>query len=125
MRNLLKNCFYGLAIGSVINTVLQLLFTEGSTRLTILIFTILSFIFGASGSIYDINRLTLLGKTCLQLSIVYSSFLILAFIGGWFHYTVSVILITTFLFFSIFFIIWTILYFIEKKEIEKINSRIK
>lgn len=73
-----------------------------------------------AGSFYDKEKISLLAATMIHLAslLIYHSFVGLYL--KWFN--LSTLLQPLITFTVIFFIIWSIIYFIEKKNIEKINK---
>lgn len=124
MKQLVKNIFLGIAIGSIINTFFSLLFTQGTVQQQILLLLLFSATMGAIPTIYQIEKLSLLAKAFIHAVSGFILFLFVAFIGQWFPFKLGIIASASLSFFLIFFLIWTLFYFVEKKKLQTINQNL-
>lgn len=124
MKKLLKNIVIGLALSSMLNTIFSLIFTTGKVQFTIMLYLIFGLVVGASTTIYQSEKLPLLIKTLIQLTTIFTSFILIAYFGDWFPFKFSILCIAVIFFLLIFFLIWSIVYVMEKREIKRMNETI-
>ncbi|MCD5001403.1 DUF3021 domain-containing protein [Enterococcus saccharolyticus] len=123
MKKIIKNGLLGVGVSSIIFTMSGIFFADHEVRRNILLIVGLGIIMGVLSTIHESTKLSLLSKTIFQLSGGYVSFLVAAYFGHWFPFKIGVIVTASVLFFTIFFVIWTVFYFKEKKELEELNKK--
>ncbi|MGY3779434.1 DUF3021 domain-containing protein [Isobaculum melis] len=124
MKNLLKNSGIGLGIGCTIYTISGAIFTTGMIQKSILLVIIMGLLIGAFSTIHENQTLSLLTKCTIQFFSSYASFLVAAFLGAWFPFKLPIIFTASLLFVVIFFVIWSLFYLIEKRELAVINEKL-
>ncbi|KAF1296001.1 hypothetical protein BAU15_14105 [Enterococcus sp. JM4C] len=124
MKNIIKNCVLAVGMSSTLYLLSGSIFADSEVRKNSLLVLGLGVLIGLFSSVYENNKLSLLAKTGIQLSGGYASFLLLAYIGTWFPFQIGIIITASLLFIIIFLAIWTVFYFIEKKELEKLNQKL-
>jgi Flp pilus assembly protein TadB len=80
---------------------------------------------GGLAFIYDVKNLSLLQKLAIHLGGSFLVFLVVAYINQWFAFTLEVLFWVTLQFILIFFIIWLGYYIVNKRDIKKINEKLK
>ena len=89
-------------------------------------FLLLGIAIGGSTIILESERLSNILKTVIHALISTCSFLIIGFAFGWIPYiTLVFVLIAIVQFIVIYFALWTISYFYEKHQIDRINATLK
>lgn len=124
MKKMSQNALVGIGIGSTIYLITGIFFTSGEVRKNSLLVLLMGAVIGLISTIYESEKLSLLVKALCQLIGSYLVFLSMAYFGNWFPFQIGIVLTASLLFFVIFFIIWTVFYFKEKKELAKINCQL-
>ena len=89
-------------------------------------FLLLGIAIGGSTILLEFERLNNILKTVIHALISTCSFLFIGFIFGWIpSITLAFILIAIVQFIAIYFALWTISYFYEKHQIDRINATLK
>ncbi|WP_067142805.1 DUF3021 family protein [Oceanivirga salmonicida] len=88
-------------------------------------FAIIGIISNLASMIYDIKNMSIFLKTLMHIFIIYLTVFIIGKYLHWFGGDIYSIILNFIIFSIIYLIIWVIFYLIEKKEIEKINKKLK
>ena len=87
--------------------------------------SILAFIAGGMNCIYQIDRLPLTVAILIHGGVLYVSYLITYLVNGWLESGTGPILVYSGIFIFGYLVIWAIIYFINKKNAEKLNTMLK
>ena len=82
----------------------------------------LAFVAGGMNIIYQIERLPLMVAILIHGSALYISYLITYLLNNWLEWGVTPILVFSGIFVFGYFIVWAIIYFITRKNTEKLNQ---
>ena len=82
----------------------------------------LAFIAGGMNVIYQIERLPLMVAILIHGSVLYISYLITYLLNNWLEWGVTPVLVFSGIFVFGYFIVWAIIYFITRKNTEKLNQ---
>ena len=100
----------------------------GSAAAAMLLQSLFSGLYGAicfgGMSLYDAERLPLAAATALHCALIVLIFIPISLLLGWVSQTVEVLIISM-IQLAVFFIIWLILYFVYKKQVEELNEMMK
>lgn len=121
----IKQICIGLGISSTVYLIISLFFTTGQVQQNILLVLFFGIFTGLLSLVYESEKLSLITKTLIHLLGMLFAFYFVGLNAKWFELNFIQILIATIIFLVIFFIFYSYFYFKEKKEIEKINSKIK
>ncbi len=129
--NFIIRFFIGAALGVFINQIIFLLIAKNICGDFMINFNLLLKQFLAScivggvssglSTIYDFENISLLAKTLVHFSVFILVYLLVGSYVGWFSINIGTILGSI----AIYFGIWIIFYFIEKKRIQEINRSLK
>jgi len=87
--------------------------------------TALAFIAGAMNAIYQIERLPLMAAVLIHGSVLYISYLCTYLLNDWLEWGSAPILVFSIIFIVGYFMIWTIIYSVIKKNTDKVNRILK
>ncbi|MGG5318961.1 DUF3021 domain-containing protein [Enterococcus sp. AZ072] len=121
---ILKSAIIGLMTGSLILMVSGLFFVDAKVRGMVIGCLLMTTLIGALSRVYDSN-LPLLPAAAIHLFGSYVLFFSTAYLVDLFPFKLGPIISGSFIFAAIFFSIWTVYYFVEKKKIEKMNEQLK
>ncbi len=100
----------------------------GSAAAAMLLQSLFSGLYGAicfgGMSLYDAERLPLAAATALHCALIVLIFIPISLLLGWVSQTFEVLIISM-IQLAVFFIIWLILYFVYKKQVEELNEMMK
>jgi hypothetical protein len=85
----------------------------------------LAFVAGGMNVIYQIERLPLMVAILIHGGVLYVSYLITYLVNGWLESGTGPILVYSGIFIFGYLVIWAIIYFINKKNAEKLNTMLK
>lgn len=130
----LRRGFIACGIGPIVLAILYLILqrTAGLDTLSvnqvcigIFSITALAFIAGGMNAIYQIERLPLIVAILIHGGILYISYLITYLLNDWLSWGTAPVLIFTGIFIVGYFLIWAVIYFIIRKNTEKVNRLLK
>lgn len=84
-------------------------------------FGVVSFLIG---KLYDTEKLSLFFKTIINLIIIFTYFVLVGSYLKWFT-EIKGLVLSIILFLVIYFIIWTVIHIMQKKEITNMNKKLK
>ncbi|MDO1604710.1 DUF3021 domain-containing protein [Lactobacillus sp. YT155] len=125
MKKLFGNIVADVGAVSFIYLVMGMVFASEAVRFNSMLVILLGVLIGVCSAVYQIRRFSLLTKTGIQLVGSLLSFLVIAYIGDWFPMKLGIIATSSLMFVLIFLFIWSMFYFAEKRELERINRKIK
>lgn len=126
-RRGLAACGFGPIILAIVYLILQYkgaaeLLTVNQVCRGIFSLSALAFIAGGMNFIYQMERLPLMMAILIHGSVLYISYLATYLINGWLKQGVTPVLIFTIIFVLGYLIIWAIIYFITRRNTEKVNT---
>ncbi|MBO0453061.1 DUF3021 domain-containing protein [Candidatus Enterococcus murrayae] len=125
MKKIVKILAQSIGIGSAICMLFAFIFADSEVRKIVLSFVLLSVVIGLLSLIYSVKKLSILAQTLLHVGGSFAAFMIAARVNEWFPFNWQVILSASLSFFAIFFAIWIIYYLKYKREIERINQKLR
>lgn len=84
---------------------------------------ILAFVVAGISTIYQVEKLPIAMAGLIQFFVIYVAYLAVYLLNNWFD--VSIIIPYTIIFILTFIVIWAIIYFVVKNNVNKLNSRIE
>lgn len=120
----LKSIFQGLSISALLFLLSTLVFAGGEGREQAIAFILIGLVFGLGSLIYEVDSLSLFIKTFIQCLSGIVVTLYLAYYYKWFPFEIEVILGFILVFLLMFFTIWLIFYFLNKREVSLLNNDI-
>ena len=87
--------------------------------------SVLAFVAGGMNFIYQIERLPLMAAIGIHGAVLYGSYLATYLVNGWLEWGVTPILVFTGIFVSGYFVIWAVIYAVNKKRTEGLNEILK
>ena len=136
-KNILEFCRRGLiacGFGPIVLAVVYLILqhqdaitalTVNEVCLGIFSLSALAFIVGGMNVIYQIERVPLMVAILIHGCVLYVSYLAVYLINGWLQSSTTPILFFTGLFVLCYLTIWAVIYFVTKRNTEKINATLK
>ena len=126
-RRGLAACGFGPIILAIVYLVLQYkgaaeLLTVNQVCRGIFSLSALAFIAGGMNFIYQMERLPLMMAILIHGSVLYISYLATYLVNGWLKHGVTPILIFSVIFVLGYLIIWALIYFITRRNTEKVNT---
>ena len=91
----------------------------------ILSLSALAFIAGGMNALYQIEQLPLMMAILIHGGVLYLSYLATYLVNGWLEWGIAPILVFTGIFVVGYFVIWAIIYWIIKKNTDRINEMMK
>ena len=91
----------------------------------ILSLSALAFIAGGMNALYQIEQLPLMMAILIHGGVLYLSYLATYLVNGWLDWGIAPILVFTGIFVVGYFVIWAIIYWIIKKNTDRINEMMK
>lgn len=91
------------------------------------IFTIsaLAFVVGGMNVIYQVERLPLMVAILIHGGVLYASYLVTYLVNGWLEKDATPILTFTGIFALGYLVVWAVIYFVTKRNTEKVNELLK
>ena len=120
----IKSGITGILLANTVFNLMAMAFVDETIRQYIIGAMLLGLAIGLAATVYRIEKLPILAKMIIHLSVSYIAFLTVAYQGHWFPFQMDIIVSGTILFMAIFFIIWLVFYTIEKKNVTQINKRL-
>ncbi|MGM0216036.1 DUF3021 domain-containing protein [Enterococcus sp. AZ109] len=114
----------GMLVGSLIFLLLGLFFVDDQVRNMIIGGLLMSLLIGMLSRVYD-SSMPLLPAAAIHLLGSYLLFFTTAYLFKWFPFAIGPVFGGSLMFIAIFLIIWTGYYFAEKKQLAKMNDRLK
>lgn len=90
----------------------------------ILTSSLLAFIAGGIGRIYEIEQLPLFIAAVIHGIVLYLDYILIYLFNGWIKNQLTPILVFTAIFIVGYLIVWIIIYFTTKKKTKKINAKL-
>ena len=125
MKKTIKLLTQSIGIGSTICMLFAYIFADSEVRKIVASFVLLSVVIGLLSMIYNVKKLPILAQTLIHMGGSFLAFIVAAGINQWFPFKWQVILSASTSFFVIFFAIWIFYYLKYKREIEKINQKLR
>jgi len=130
IRRGLSACGFGPLVLAVIYLVLQHCgiletLTVNQVCLEIFSLSVLAFIAGGMNAIYQVERLPLMVAILIHGGVLYISYLATYLLNSWLEWSSMPILVFTGIFILGYLAIWTVIYFIIKKNTDKLNEALK
>ena len=91
--------------------------------ISIISVTILAFVVAGISMIYQIESLPIVIAGLIQFVVIYVAYLVVYLLNNWFD--ISIIVPYTIIFIPTFIIIWIIVYFVVKNNVNKLNKHIE
>ena len=129
-RRGLVACGFGPLVLAVVYLILQKqgaleTLTVHEVCLGIVSLAALAFIVGGMNIVYQVERLPLMVAILIHGGVLYISYLITYLVNGWLEWGIAPILVFTGIFVAGYFVIWAIIYWIIKKNTDRINEMIE
>lgn len=96
--------------------------TVGEVVTGIFSLTALAFIAGGMNAIYQIERLPLMVAILIHGGVLYVSYLGTYLVNGWLELSALPLMVFTAIFIAGYFIIWAVIYLINKKRTKRLNA---
>ncbi len=96
--------------------------TVGEVVTGIFSLTALAFIAGGMNAIYQIERLPLMLAILIHGGVLYVSYLGTYLVNGWLELSALPLMVFTAIFIAGYFIIWAVIYLINKKRTKRLNA---
>jgi len=93
--------------------------------LGIISLSILAFIAGGMNVIYQVEKLPLMVAILIHGGVLYVSYLATYLVNGWLAWGITPVLVFTGIFIGCYLLIWAVIYFIIKKNTDKMNEILK
>ena len=87
--------------------------------------TALAFVAGGMNMLYQIERLPLMVAILIHGGVLYISYLITYLVNGWLDWGTVPLLVFTAIFVLGYFLIWAVIYAVNKRHTEKLNEKLK
>ena len=87
--------------------------------------TALAFVAGGMNMLYQIERLPLMVAILIHGGVLYISYLITYLVNGWLDWGTVPLLVFTAIFVLGYFLIWVVIYAVNKRHTEKLNEKLK
>ena len=85
----------------------------------------LAFVAGGMNVIYQVERLPLMVAILIHGGVLYASYLVTYLVNGWLEKDASPILVFTGFFALGYLVVWAVIYFVTKRNTEKVNELLK
>lgn len=92
---------------------------------SVILWGLMGFVFSAGGLIYKNEQWSILKRTIVTFIIYYCGFTPLAILAGWFPLTLINLAVFTGIFILVFVIMWLVNMYITKRELGRINNKIR
>lgn len=92
---------------------------------SVILWGLMGFIFSAGALIYKHEQWSILKRTIVNFVIYYCGFTPLAILAGWFPLTLVNVAVFTGIFVLVFILMWFINTYITKREVRRINKKIR
>ncbi|EEI20715.1 hypothetical protein G8J22_00199 [Lentilactobacillus hilgardii] len=147
MKKVINQIMIGIVVGTFVGMILSLIFSalngatqyypsspafvshfNGSltaTAVSVVIWSLIGTIFSLSSMIFSNTDWSIAKMTIIHLLITYFGFLPLAILSGWFPLSSPQIVSFTIIFLVVYFIIYTTMRRIAKREVEAINDQLR
>ena len=130
MRRGLIACGLGPLVLAVLYLILQNkagveMLTVNEVCLGIVSLSALAFVAGGMNVIYQIERLPLMPAILIHGGVLYISYLATYLVNGWLEWGTTPIMVFTGIFIGGYLAIWAVIYFITKRNTEKLNEILK
>lgn len=125
MKSIIKMLGQSVGIGSTICMFFAFVFADSEVRKIVASFVLLSVIIGLLSMIYHVKKIPILMQTLIHMGGSFVAFLLAAAVNQWFPFKWQVIFSASIFFFAIFFAIWSAYYLKYKREIQKINQKLR
>ena len=99
--------------------------TVEQTCMGIFSLTTLAFIAGGLNVVYQIERLPLMAAILIHGVVLYISYLVTYLLNNWIEWGTAPLLVFTVIFIVGYIVIWTVIYFVIKRNTEKLNKILK
>ena len=96
----------------------------GQVALGIFSITLLAFLAGGLGALYQVERLPLPGAIAIHGSVLYAAYLLTYLVNGWLLRQLIPILIFTAIFLGGYLLVWAIIYRVTRKKAEALNQKL-
>lgn len=104
--------------------VIQML-TVDEVCLGILTISALAFVVGGMNVIYQVERLPLMVAILIHGGVLYAVYLVTYLLNGWLEKGITPILTFTGIFALGYLVVWAVIYFVTKRNTEKVNELLK
>lgn len=85
----------------------------------------LAFVVGGMNVIYQVERLPLMVAILIHGGVLYASYLVTYLVNGWLEKDATPILTFTGIFALGYLVVWAVIYFVTKRNTEKVNELLK
>ena len=99
--------------------------TASQMVLGIITITVMAFVAAGVTAIYKVERLPLLYATLIHGAVLYLNYAIIYLVNGWLKDGLTPFVVFTVIFILGFALTWSIVYLFIRKDIDKINDRIR
>lgn len=87
--------------------------------------TFLAFVAGGMNALYQIERLPLMVSILVHGTVLYISYLATYLVNGWLEWGSAPLLVFTGIFVVGYFVIWAVIYCVQKRNTKKLNEALK
>lgn len=132
--NFIRRGFSAAGIGPIILAILYLVLRQSSGLDTLTVdqvcigifsLTALAFVAGAMNAVYQVERLPLMAAIFIHGSVLYVGYLATYLVNDWLKQGVIPILVFTGIFVVGYFLIWSVIYLVIRKNTERVNQLLK
>lgn len=132
--NFIRRGFSAAGIGPIILAILYLVLRQSSGLDTLTVdqvcigifsLTALAFVAGGMNAVYQVERLPLMAAIFIHGSVLYVGYLATYLVNDWLKQGVIPILVFTGIFVVGYFLIWSVIYLVIRKNTERVNQLLK